>query len=75
MRPPLNWLDIVHKITHVPNRKNNTGERKTQYSCEMEVNIEDMEVDDVDQVPARGSIHTVQVTLVVEELSHDGPTM
>jgi hypothetical protein len=75
MRPPLNWLEIAHTITHVPNRKKNTGERKTQCSWEMEVNIEDMEVDDVDQVPNRGSIQMVQVTLIVEELSHDGPTI
>jgi hypothetical protein len=59
MRPPLIRLEIAHTITHVPNRKKNMGERKTQDSWEMEVNIEDMEVDDVDQVPARGSIQMV----------------
>jgi hypothetical protein len=49
MRLPLNRLEIAHTITHVPNRKKKTGERKTQCSWEMEVNIEDMEVDDVDR--------------------------
>ena len=39
------------------------------------MNIEGMEVDDVDQVPTRGSIQMVQVTIIVEELSHDEPTI
>jgi hypothetical protein len=72
---PLNRLEIAHTSTHVPNRKKNTSERKTQYSWEMEVNIEDMEVDDVDQVPNRGSIQMVQVKIIAEELSHDEPTI
>jgi hypothetical protein len=73
--PPRHQLEIAHMITHVPKRKRNIGERDTQDPGELEVNIEDMEVDNVDEVPTWATIQMVESKLIAEELSCDGPTI
>jgi hypothetical protein len=68
-------LEITHTVTPLPKRKINPDKGNTQDPGGLESNVEDMEFNEVNEVPAWAAMKIDESKLITEELARDGPTI
>jgi hypothetical protein len=68
-------LEATHTVTPVPKRKRNPDEGVTPDPDGLELNMTNMEIDEVNNMPTWVAVQLAERKLIAEELAHEGPTI